>query len=525
MSRVFFAVAAAVACLSLTVAGCSQRPMVAPTTAQAPAGPDDVPDADPLRLEGVTVVDTLTGALTPDMSILLERGRISGIVPVAEAAADATVRTIDARGKFVVPGYNDMHTHALTAPNAEAVLALLLADGVTGVRHMDGSPELLAARAAHTLPLGADAPALLAMPGNLILPFDATSVDAARAEVQRQQRQGADFIKIASATPPVFFATLAEAERVGLPVVGHLQSGVSPAEAARAGLRSIEHLGPGSALWIGCSSQENALRADAAAHPHPMVLPFAIPPFVQRLLTDRINRMLINPAAFEKPESAARLQRAFDSYSDDRCQSLATLFAAQQTWQVPTLVRLRTEYLADLPEYAHDPYVPYLSPEALKDWRAVTQRYRQLPPAMRDTFREAYRRSLLLTRLFADAGVPMMTGTDNGGQVPGQSLHQEFDELAKAGLTPLKILQMTTRDPARFLGRTATMGSVQVGHTADLVLLDGDPVANARNLHQIAGVVRAGRYYSRDDLEALKRRVQAGPDVLASTAHWKLADE
>src|ERR1700730_5414024 len=51
----------------------------------------------------------------------------------------------------------------------------------------------------------------------------------------------------------------------------------------------------------------------------------------------------------------------------------------------------------------------------------------------------------------------MMAGTDGGGQVPGQSLHQEFDELFKAGLSPPKILRMTTLKPAEFLGRTATM--------------------------------------------------------------------
>lgn len=497
------------ACITILLAGCGQR-----AQGGAEASPVSVPVAAPLRLDGVTVVDTLTGALTPDMSILMKGGRITAIVPTAGAQLDTTVQAIDARGKFVVPGYNDMHTHALTAPNATAVLALLLADGVTGVRQMNGSPELLAARAAHTLPLGADAPALLAAPGNLILPFDAASVEGAEAEVRRQKQQGADFVKIASATPPVFFAALAEARRVGLPAVGHLQNGVSPADAARAGLRSIEHLGPGDTLWTGCSSQETALRADALAHPRPPVPPFKIPVFVQELLAGTISKMLINPAAFEKPESAARLQRAFDTYSEDKCRALAALFAAHATWNVPTLVRLRTEYLADQPEYAHDPSLPTMRPASVKRWQAVTQRYRELPPAMLATFHDAYRRDLLLIKMFADMGVPMMTGTDSGGDVPGQSLHQEFDELAKAGLAPLKILQMTTVDPARFLGRLATMGSVAAGRNADLVLLDANPVASAQNLHRIAGVVRAGRYHSSAELDALKLRVRTGQGYL-----------
>jgi hypothetical protein len=468
-----------------------------------------MPVAAKLRLDGVTVVDTQSGALAPGMSILMEAGRITAVLPTVEVSADSAVQAIDATGKFVVPGYNDMHVHAMTAPNAPALLARLLADGVTGVRQMSGSPDLLAARAAGTLPLGADAPALLAAPGDILLPFDAGSSEGVRAEVRRQKQQGADFVKIASATPPVFFAAIDEARRVGLPAVGHLQNGVSPSDAARAGMRSIEHLGPGDALWVGCSTEEAALRADALAHPRPPVPPFKIPVFVQELLAGTISKMLINPAAFEKPDSAARLQRAFDTYSMEKCRALAALFMANATWQVPTLVRLRTEYLADLPEYAHDPSLPYIAPKAVERWQEVTQRYRALPPAMLATFHDAYRRDLLLTKLFADAGVPMMTGTDNGGDVPGQSLHQEFDELARAGLAPLKILQMTTLDPARFLGHTATMGSVAAGQNADLALLDGDPVASVQNLHRIAGVVRAGWYHSPAALAALKARAQA----------------
>lgn len=209
------------ACVITCLAGCTSQP----SDLSVAGHQRDVAVSTPLRLDHVTVVDTLTGVATPDMSILMQRGRISAIEPTAAVTGNASIHTLNARGKFVVPGYNDMHTHALTAPNATAVLALLLADGVTGVRQMDGSPELLAARAARTLPLSNDTPALLVAPGNLILPFDATSVDGARVEVRQQKQQGADFIKIASTTPPVFLAAVGEASRVGLPAVGHVQGG------------------------------------------------------------------------------------------------------------------------------------------------------------------------------------------------------------------------------------------------------------------------------------------------------------
>ncbi len=58
------------------------------------------------------------------------------------------------------------------------------------------------------------------------------------------------------------------------------------------------------------------------------------------------------------------------------------------------------------------------------------------------------------------------------------------------------------------------MGSVAVGKNADLVLLDANPVESVQNLHRISGVVRAGCYYSRRDLDALRSRVQAGHGYL-----------
>src|ERR1035438_2911414 len=188
------------------------------------------------------------------------------------------------------------------------------------------------------------------------------------------------------------------------------------------------------------------------------------------MATPWIQKRLINPAAFEEAAGVARLQRALDTYDEEKCRILAARFVSNNTWQVPTLVRLRTQELADSPEYLVDPALQAMEPAAVKKWREVTDQFHKLPQASLATFREAYQRQLVLTKLFDDAGVKMMTGTDGGGQVPGQSLQQEFAELAKAGLSPLTILQMTTVAPATFLGRTAKMGTVQVGKNADLIL-------------------------------------------------------
>lgn len=115
-----------------------------------------------------------------------------------------------------------------------------------------------------------------------------------------------------------------------------------------------------------------------------------------------------------------------------------------------------------------------------------------------------------LVKAFDEAGVKMMTGTDYGGGwvIPGISLHQEFDLLERAGLSPLRILQMTTSRGAEFLQCQTKLGSVAEGKEANLVLLDANPLESVQNLHKIAGVVRGGRFYSPQQLDALKHGVE-----------------
>lgn len=135
----------------------------------------------------------------------------------------------------------------------------------------------------------------------------------------------------------------------------------------------------------------------------------------------------------------------------------------------------------------------------------------RLNPEQRQTLRDLFDAQMRLAKTFDEAGVKMLAGTDFGGQwlVSGFSLHHEFDLLARAGVSPLHVLQMTTIGPAIFLHREATMGTVEPGRSADLVLLKGDPVGSVANLHRIAAVVRAGRLLDRTDLDAIEHRVAA----------------
>jgi len=104
-------------------------------------------------------------------------------------------------------------------------------------------------------------------------------------------------------------------------------------------------------------------------------------------------------------------------------------------------------------------------------------------------------------------GVHLLVGTDIGsfGMVPGASLHDELALLVEAGLTPAEVLRAATLNPARFLRIDDLHGTIAVGKRADLVLLEGDPLADIRNTRRIAAVFRERRMLGRVQLDSLLR--------------------
>jgi len=102
------------------------------------------------------------------------------------------------------------------------------------------------------------------------------------------------------------------------------------------------------------------------------------------------------------------------------------------------------------------------------------------------------------------AGVSFLTGTDAIAQsyvFPGFSVHEELELLVTAGLTPLEALQTATRNPAEFLGLLDSLGTVENGKIADMVLLEANPLDDIRNTRRIVGVVLHGRYVPKSELQ------------------------
>ncbi|MFC5003764.1 amidohydrolase family protein [Dactylosporangium cerinum] len=462
-----------------------------------------------LLLRHAVVVDTRDGSLRPGTDVLTDGGTITAVGTGLDAPRDATV--VDATGRYVVPGYNDMHAHPLgVSPGGlESTLELMLAHGITGYRQMHDDLSLLRARAAGELRFPAASPALLAMPGPLLTTLNTGTAEQAAATVAEQVAAGADFVKSAAMTGERFFDAQAEALRLGVPIVGHLPGGIDVLRASRLGMKSIEHFGAGLGVMPCCSTDGHDISLELSQR-RQLKLPAVRLPFMDAVIAAIVRRVVLNPVLLNKAADIDLLDHAVRTFSPSHARVLAEHFAADGTWHVPTLIRQKTSKLCDDPGFAADPDLRYMTPATRKTWNGVVKRFAKFTPPQWAVLAASHRLEYDLARIFDAAGVRMLVGTDSSGAVwvvPGAALHDEIDLLAEAGIAPLRLLQMLTLNAAEFLDATDTMGTVAPGRTADLVLLDANPVTDAAHLHGIAGVVRAGSYYPAERLAAMKDRV------------------
>ncbi len=459
-----------------------------------------------LVIDHVNVVDVRSGRIARNRAIVITDGKIARIVAAGSVVARSGTSRVDGHGAFVVPGYNDMHAHNLNTASPQTSLPLMLVNGVTGFRQMAGADALLHARAAGKLPTAADSPALLAMPGTILAGPAFADPVTVKAEVDHQKGLGADFIKVVDLPPGPFLAAADEAYAQGLPYSGHLALSVRPQDAIAHHMTSIEHLGPTISLLLSCSADEEPIRAMLAKVP-PGVggIDFNMEPGL-------LQRRLANPVLLMPPPAFMVIRRVLATYDEAKCVALAHAIAASGTWVVPTLTRLEAMNLGNDSALSGNPDLRYVPAASRTMWREVGQDFNtKLSADQRQILADLFARQLKLARLFDQAGVRMMTGTDFGGQwlVPGFSLHREFDLLVRTGISPLKILQMTTIDPARYMHREASMGTVEAGRNADLVLLRANPMLSSANLHGITAIVRAGRFIDRTGLDAIRSKAEA----------------
>jgi imidazolonepropionase-like amidohydrolase len=451
-----------------------------------------------LAIKRVTVIDATGRGSEPNTTVILEGDRIVAIGPWRKTHIPRKAVVVDGTGKFLIPGLWDMHVHGASDARAPWSHLLFLANGVVGVRDMSGPPDAHAWRAAHasnedpspTIYLGSpiiDGP-------NPVWPESIVVTDEAQGrEVVEQQRQrGADFIKVYSKlSRNAYFAIADEANKCGIPFEGHVPESVTAAEASDAGQKSIEHL---TRVADGCSKEEESITSQMQQQEALFRAPGAT--MAQKISSGK-NIIRLN-------------MRVVETFDEATAQSLFALFLKNGTWQCPTLTLLRAQI--DNPLLANDPRLKYLSREVRAKWDDGY--YKNVPPAPRAAIVQLnklqFDESVKLVGLMYRAGVPLLAGTDtmNPQCFPGFGIHDELALLVDAGLTPLAALQTATRNAAEFMGQLERRGTIEVGKTADLVLLDKDPLADIHNTTSIQALVLSGKLYPRAALDAMLGRAQ-----------------
>lgn len=196
---------------------------------------------------GVTVIDVEAGVAKSGWNVVVAGDRIRAAGPSSSTPIPAGAERIDGRGKFLMPGLWDMHVHETASAGA---LEQYIANGVTGIRDLAADPAAMWKRIDAVSAGKQTGPRILFSAPSLDGPKpdwpQATAVktpEQGRQEVRKRKQQGVHFIKIYNGlSREEFFAIAGECRRVGIPMVGHTPDSVLTLEAARAGMKSVEHL-------------------------------------------------------------------------------------------------------------------------------------------------------------------------------------------------------------------------------------------------------------------------------------------
>ena len=177
---------------------------------------------------------------------------------------------------------------------------------------------------------------------------------------------------------------------------------------------------------------------------------------------------------------------------------------------------MRLSYASlDDPKLSQDQRLKYVKPSWRQRWLRMSADAAKTPAAEWVRRRELVQQEKELVGLMHKIRVGILAGTDEVSPfcAPGFSLHDELALLVEAGLTPLQALQCATINPARFLNRSRSFGTIEKGKVADLVLLDANPLVNIRNTQKINAVVVNGRLLNRQKLDTMLSEIESAAHV------------
>ncbi len=426
----------------------------------------------------VTVIPMTGDATLRDATVVVRDGRITEIGATRNVKVPSGARRVNGRGKYLIPGLADMHTHLYSdgdVPDSvgKYELGVMLASGVTATRLMIGTSEHFALRRQVEAGNVAGPQLWIASPQFTgkedVNSRVVTTPEDARAAVKEMAERGYDFIKLTLfITPPVYDAIVEEAERRRIPVVGHVDPDVGVARALRAG-QQIEHL----------DNYLESVLADSAP-----------------MKTSVSDRGLFRPKYWE----------SLDWIDDRKVERIAGETARARIFTCPTLTVFKTAFALgqSLDEIRSRPDWAIMPPEMRKLYLAAREKYWSQAASEERRMRYVDVRNRLV-KAIADSGGKIMAGSDTPEWFFGYgwTIHRELESLVAAGLTPHQARAAATRNPAEFLRASKEWGTIEKGKRADLLLLDGNPLEDIRNTSRIEAVVLGGRWLDREERERM----------------------
>lgn len=437
-----------------------------------------------LVIENGYVLDLETGT-TQRLSLGISGGRIVKHLDSIDGSPYTAKRTVNASGKYVLPGFWDNHVHfrggdSLIAANKN-FLKLFIANGITTVRDAGGDlttsvmewkrqieQQELIGPTIFTSGPKIDGPSAT-WAGSLEV---ADESDIART-LDSLQSIPTDFVKLydSKISGEAYLKTIAEAENRNLIVSGHMPFTVELGETIGAGIDAIEHL---YYVMKGCSSEETAI--------------------TQQLVEKEIGFWEAMPAL-----------RA--TYHDSTAQQTFDELRKNKVFVVPTLHIGKVLSYLDEVDHSTDEYLKYMTKAIRKTYEGRISRALNASEKARQDRKDLDTFFGELAKSLNAAGVGLLAGSDSGAYnsytYPGISLHRELEEMVADGISPLDAIRTSAYNGAEFLQQDHDYGTLSEGKVADIVVLEANPLENIANTKRIFCLVKGDTVLLKTDLIAL----------------------
>ncbi|MGD9589097.1 MAG: amidohydrolase family protein [Pyrinomonadaceae bacterium] len=427
---------------------------------------------------GVNVIPMDRERILSDQTVIVKNGVIAEIGEAGKVKVPKDAAVVDGKGKYLIPGLVDMHTHLLSDSDeypdtiAPDELRVIVANGVTTVRFMIGTPELLKLRTRSAAGEIAAPTIWVASPhltgreqGNN---FVVKTPEEAREAVRKSKAAGYDFIKVTTFVPSlVYESAVDEARKQKIRVVGHADAQYVTAPRAWKAGQQIEHLDG----YI-----EQLLRDEA-----PM-----------KIAVSDLNIYNIDN------------WKALDYIDESKIPEVAKKTVASNPFVNPTQHFMKNTFGLPRSEESirAQPDFKFYPAKVQEQWLSFYKRNRMLntiPAEKRARWIEIRDK---LIKAIHDAGGKLMAGSDTPEFLflYGFSQHRELKALKDAGLSNYAVLAAGTRNPQEYLGVLDKVGTIEKGKRADLLLLNANPLDDISATENRAGVMLKGKWYPQAEL-------------------------